>query len=327
MNLETALGNFLGYLTIERGSSRNTYDSYGHDLHRYIDALTKQGIVEPNQVSRGVVEAYVASLAASGLSVRSVDRAVSAIKSFHRFMVADQITDVLPTADLPIPKAPMYLPDVISRAQVTALLSDTNFAVRARQGEDEGSKRYKKRQACALRDHAMLEVLYGCGLRASELCGLDRQAVLLEDEVVRVFGKGSKERIVPIMGAASRALSTYLTDSRPVLESSRSSDAVFLSVRGTRITRQALFSIVEQAGERVGIAPRIGKDGARHGLHPHTLRHSFATHLIEGGADLRAVQELLGHVSISTTQIYTHVDRSHIREVYLAAHPRAHSAK
>lgn len=159
----------------------------------------------------------------------------------------------------------------------------------------------------------MLEVLYGCGLRASELIGLDKRDFSPEQEVIRVFGKGSKERIVPILGSAKAALVTYLEQGRDELVGRRPTAAVFLNVRGGRISRQSAHAIVERYGRLAGIE----------GLHPHTLRHSFATHLLEGGADLRVVQELLGHASIATTQLYTHVDTSHIRRVYLAAHPRA----
>ena len=258
MRLDSALEDFLGYLEVERGSSDNTTSSYGRDLARYVEALAARGIVYPDDVTRVDVEGYVESLSESGLAARSVDRAVSAIRSFHRFMVADQICDNLPTADLPAPKAPMHLPDVISRVQAAALLDPANFQVQARPGEDGQSRRWQLRRAGALRDEAMLEVLYGCGLRVSELCGLDRRTVFLDDEVLRVFGKGSKERIVPIMGAAARVLRQYLLEARPVLEGPRSGDAVFLSVRGTRVTRQAVFRIVEEAGERAGIPAARG---------------------------------------------------------------------
>lgn len=324
MNLDQAREDFLGYLTIERGSSSNTTDSYARDLQRYVDHLSKQNITAPDAVKRADVTTYIAMLSDEGYAARSIDRAVSAIRSFHRFMVADQICETLPTADLPAPKAPLHLPDVVSRERMAHLLDEQNFEVTPRPGEKEESLRFRKRVACGLRDKAMLELLYGCGLRVSELCGLNRRTVFLEDGLLRVFGKGSKERVVPIMGAAARALVRYLQDGRPVLEGSRSGDALFLSTRGTRITRQAVFSIVAEAGERAGIPAPEGSDGKRHGLHPHTLRHSFATHLLEGGADLRVVQELLGHASVSTTQLYTHVDRTHLREVYLEAHPRAH---
>ena len=314
MRLDSALEDFLGYLEVERGSSDNTTSSYGRDLARYVEALAARGIVYPDDVTRVDVEGYVESLSESGLAARSVDRAVSAIRSFHRFMVADQICDNLPTADLPAPKAPMHLPDVISRVQAAALLDPANFQVQARPGEDGQSRRWQLRRAGALRDEAMLEVLYGCGLRVSELCGLDVRDVMLDEEVLRVMGKGSKERLVPLLGTAKRALATYLGKWRGVLAASGAAgDAVFLSERGTRITRQAVHRMVERYGRLVGIE----------GLHPHTLRHTYATHMLEGGMDLRTVQELLGHASISTTQLYTHIDLTHVRMVYLEAHPRA----
>lgn len=169
-----------------------------------------------------------------------------------------------------------------------------------------------------LRDHALLEVLYGCGLRASEAAGLDVGAVFLDEGLLRVFGKGSKERVVPICGSASKTLGEYLEIGRGKLaahaKGTLGTPAVFLNQRGTRITRQTVFNLVATYGARVGVE----------GLHPHTLRHSFATHMLAGGADLRSLQEMLGHSDIATTQIYTHVDRTHIREEYLNAHPRAH---
>ena len=163
------------------------------------------------------------------------------------------------------------------------------------------------------RDRAILEVLYGCGLRASELCALDVSSLLPEEGLVRVWGKGGKERVVPLLGTAAGAVSSYLASGRPSLDRSGACAALFLNVRGTRISRQSVHAICERYGRLAGIE----------GLHPHTLRHSFATHLVEGGADLRVVQELLGHSSIQTTQIYSHVDRTHVRWDYLTAHPRA----
>ena len=212
-------------------------------------------------------------------------------------MVLEGVCDELPTADMPLPAKPSRLPDVLSREQAAALL-DQPFP----------------QTPTGLRDRAVLEVLYGCGLRASELCGLDRRAVLLDEELLRVFGKGSKERLVPILGTAAASLRAYLEEGRGALVGRMPTPAVFLNVHGGRLSRQSVHAICEKYGRVAGIK----------GLHPHTLRHSFATHLLEGGADLRAVQELLGHADISTTQLYTHLDRSHIRRVYLAAHPRAH---
>lgn len=296
MNLARAREEYLSYLTVERGSSRNTIESYGRDLARYVTHLAEQGIHNPDEVTRSMVEAHIVELRDVGLAPSSVERALSAIKGFHRFMVAEQITKNFPTAELPLPKAPETLPDVISPQEAEKLL-DQPFGTRPTD----------------VRDRAILEVLYGCGLRVSELCGLDLVSVSLADEIVRVLGKGSKERLVPLVGTAKAALQTYLDSARGELVSHRSGGAVFLNARGGRITRQAVHMIVAKRGRLVGLE----------GLHPHTLRHSFATHLLEGGADLRVVQELLGHASVSTTQLYTHVDRTHIRMTYLGAHPRA----
>lgn len=296
MRLDQAMKEFLGYLAVERGSSRNTIQAYGRDLRRYVSFLEGLGVTDPDDVTRQQVERHLEELSQAGLSASSVERALSSIKSFHRFMVAEQITSNHPTAELPLPKTQKRLPQVLTIDQAQALL-DQPFP-------DD---------APGQRDRTMLEVLYGCGLRASELCGLDVRDVYLDDELVRVMGKGSKERLVPLMGTAKRAMGDYLERWRPTLLRDGRSPAVFLSVRGRRVTRQTVYTVVERAGRMVGLE----------GLHPHTLRHSFATHLLEGGADLRIVQELLGHASISTTQIYSHVDRTHVRWDYLTAHPRA----
>lgn len=297
MELSRALREYLNYLSVERGSSPNTVAAYGRDLARYIDWLAGERITRADDVTRADIERHMAALGEVGLAPASLERAASAIKGLHRFMVAEGMCDELPTADFPLPKKPSRLPDVLSREQAAALL-DQPFA----------------KTPAGLRDRAILEVLYGCGLRASELVGLDRRCVLLADEVLRVFGKGSKERLVPILGTAADSLADYLDHGRDGLVGRTPTPAVFLNVHGGRLSRQSVHAICEKYGRLVGIS----------GLHPHTLRHSFATHLLEGGCDLRAVQELLGHSDISTTQIYTHVDRSHIRRVYLAAHPRAH---
>lgn len=300
MDLTRAREEYLRYLAVERGSSANTIAAYGHDLERYVSWLEDRGVSCPDDVTLELVEEHVAELTRSGLAPASVERAASAVKGFHRFMLTDEISHELPTADLPLPVKPARLPDVISR-ELAARLLDQPFPS----------------TPTGLRDHAILEVLYGCGLRASELCGLDSRAVLLDEGLLRVFGKGSKERMVPILGAAASALSSYLDRGRGALAGRRPCDAVFLNARGGRLSRQSVHAIVERYGRVVGIE----------GLHPHTLRHSFATHLLEGGADLRVVQELLGHASVATTQLYTHLDRSHIRQVYLRAHPRARDTR
>ena len=297
MDLARARGEYLDYLSVERGSSPNTVEAYGRDLDRYLTFLAQDGVTIPDAVTREEVRSHIEALEDVGLAPASVERAVSAIKGFHRFMVAEQITEVHPTADLPLPAKPSRLPDVISREQAAALLDQPFPHTPAGQ-----------------RDRTMLEVLYGCGLRVSELCDLDQRQVLLDEEVLRVFGKGSKERVVPIMGTAAAALADYLDKWRSGLVGRVPTPAVFLNTHGGRISRQSVHTIVERSGRMVGIT----------GLHPHTLRHSFATHVLEGGADLRIVQELLGHANISTTQLYTHIDRTHVRMAYLEAHPRAH---
>ncbi|MCH3926373.1 MAG: tyrosine recombinase [Atopobiaceae bacterium] len=296
MDLASARKEFMGCLAFERGSSSHTVEAYGRDLERYVKALEEKGVTEPDDVTRPLIEEHLEHLAEEGYAPSSVERVLSAIKSFHRFMLQEEISSVSPAAALPLPKKAERLPDVLSVRQALALL-DQPFP----------------KTAAGQRDRAIIEVLYGCGLRVSELTGLDVGAVSLEDEVVRVVGKGSKERLVPLMGSAHKALAEYLSDWRGELVSSRSGAAVFLNVRGGRISRQSVFAIVERAGRVVGID----------GLHPHTLRHSFATHMLQGGADIRIVQELLGHSSIQTTQLYTHLDRSHLRMAYLSAHPRA----
>ena len=290
--------DYLAHMGVERGASRLTIEAYRADLRDYFAYLLQTGVANPCAVSRDDIVAYEADLRDRGYVASSVGRRISAVKGFHRFLAREELSDANPADSVVIPKKPDKLPGSLSIAQVNALL-DQPFPDDAR----------------GARDRAMLEVLYGCGLRASELVGLDVGDIDFDGGVLRVFGKGSRERIVPISGMAERVLQSYIYDG-PRAELSmkgKGCPAVFLNARGGRITRQALHSIVARAGEAVGIAE----------LHPHTLRHSFATHMLEGGADLRAIQEMLGHSDISTTQIYTHVSRAHIREEYLSAHPRA----
>ncbi len=307
------LDEYISYLRVEKGASKNTIAAYGRDLRAWCAWLaTERGRSGLDQVELRDVEDYEAELRLQGKAASSAERAISAIKGLHRFLYAEGISPTLPTADVHLPKKPERLPDVISIERAFELLDQPFPDTPA--GE---------------RDRAILEVLYGCGLRVSELCGLDVDRVYLDEGFLRVFGKGSKERLVPIVGTAHDALAGYLSGARVALLAAgpaggadaelrpdAARKAVFLNARGGRITRQSVYRIVERAGAAVGIA----------GLHPHTLRHSFATHMLSGGADLRVVQEILGHSDISTTQIYTHVDRQHIREEYTMAHPRAHSS-
>ena len=303
--MDVAVGAFLDYLVAERGASSHTGAASGRDLRRYVDDLAEHGVTDTSGVTRADVEGHVSRLFEQGRAESSVKRATSAVRSFHRFLVADRVEEAYPAAEVRAPKQGEHLPDVLSVEQVFSLL-DQPFP-------DD---------AAGLRDRAILEVLYGCGLRVSELCGLDLLRVSLADGLVRVVGKGSKERLVPLVGTAADTLAVYLDRSRPLLASTASAagrkaasqGAVFLNRRGGRLTRQAVHGLCERWGRYAGIE----------GLHPHTLRHSFATHMLQGGADLRAVQEILGHADVATTQLYTHLDQTHLRGVYLGAHPRAH---
>jgi integrase/recombinase XerD len=292
--------DYLGFLSVERGASPNTIEAYARDLGEYAAFLEGRGAGAPDAISRDEVAAFIGHLRERGLSPATVERKVAALKGFHKYLVRENITENHPTARLPLPKVPQRLPDLVSVSQIDALLS---------QSFSDG--------AVGLRDRALLEMLYGCGLRASEASGLDVADVDLDAGFVRVVGKGDKERVVPVAGMAAHALAAYLPSGRGSLRSSRSisadGSALFLSTRGNRMSRKAIHEVVRRCGTAVGLV----------GLHPHTLRHSFATHMLEGGADLRALQEMLGHADISTTQIYTHVDRRHIREEYLSTHPRA----
>ncbi len=298
--MQAVVDEYLGHLSVERGASHHTLAAYRRDLAEYATFLEARGSLDVSRISGDDVTAFVSELRGRGLAPSSVERKVAAIKGFHKFLVREGVTTNHPTARLPLPKVPERLPDVISIEQVDRLLS---------QPFPDG--------AAGLRDRALLETLYGCGLRVSELVGLDTTDLDLAEGFVRVLGKGSKERVVPVAGMASSALDAYLRQGRPLLRSARTvsmtSSALFLNQRGGRLSRQSAFVLVRSYGARVGLE----------GLHPHTLRHSFATHMLEGGADLRSLQEMLGHADISTTQVYTHVDRRHIREEYLTTHPRA----
>lgn len=292
--------DFLGYLSVERGASPHTIGAYGGDLAGYMAFLDARGIAAPADVTREDVTAWMAGLRAAGLAPSTIERRTAAVKSFHKFLVREGVTTNHPTASLALPGKPDRLPDVISIDDAERLLS---------QPMPQGPVGY--------RDRAILEVLYGCGLRVSELTGLGLRDIDLDAGFLRVFGKGSKERVVPVAGAAVAALREYLAHGRPFLRTKTGTrrqdpDAVFVNVRGGRLTRASVHTLVRAYGGRVGLR-----------LHPHTLRHSFATHLLEGGADLRALQDMLGHADISTTQVYTHVDRTHLREEYLSTHPRA----
>jgi integrase/recombinase XerD len=285
---------FIQHLRVERGLAKNTIESYSRDVAHFLDFLEKRN-VPPHSASQVDVMEYVASLAGN-LSVRSIARNLSALKMFYRFLVSEGKTENNPTRLLSAPKLPRRLPAVLSSEEVKRLLDQP----------DPSTER-------GARDRAMLELLYATGLRVSELVGLRMSNVNLEAGYVRTMGKGSKERMVPMGGKALEALKDYLAHSRGRFLKKRSSSHLFLGLRGTPLTRQGFWKIIKHYGLTAGI---------RKPITPHALRHSFASHLLEHGADLRSVQIMLGHADIATTQIYTHVTRERLKRIHEKHHPR-----
>lgn len=297
-SMEHYLEEYTAYLNVERGCAPKTLEAYTRDLALFKEFLQAQGVPFRN-VNKEHIEKFQAYLHGRGYASTSMKRMLSTLKGLFKFLVQEGYREDNPADAVYAPKIPQRLPDVLTIPQVMALLDQPFPATPAGQ-----------------RDRAILELLYGCGLRVSELVGLDLHDIQFEQGFIRVCGKGDKERISPLSGTAARVLGEYVRAPRAALSlaASKPTSAVFLNMRGTRLSRQSVHKIVADAGRALGIE----------GLHPHTLRHSFATHMLEGGADLRVIQEILGHADISTTQIYTHVDRTHLREEYLSAHPRAH---
>lgn len=302
---------FIAHIDVERGLSKATVKAYTSDLDRYHAWLKEQGVVEPNDIARRHVEAYVAYLDACGSSTRSKARALASIHEFHRFALAQHaVTDDV-SAAVKAPKSASTLPDVLTVDEVARLLDCTPVPAPGCATDVP--------HAVLLRDKALLEFMYATGCRVSEAVGADLNDIDLSERVARLLGKGSKQRLVPVGEYACAAMERYLGEGRSLLEGCARGkpperSAVFLNKRGQRMSRQSVWEVVRQAGKRA----HIDKP-----LHPHTLRHSFATHLIQGGADVRTVQELLGHASVTTTQIYTHVSPENLIEAYLTAHPRA----
>lgn len=299
-----ALRGYLQHLQIERGLAPNTLAAYRRDLTRYVEHLAGLGITEPGAVREDHVTAFLVAIrtgedGGAPLTASSAARTVVAVRGFHRFLVLEGQVPLDPAAEVRPPTAPKRLPKAISLGEVERLLDAAAL------GGTPSS----------VRDRALLEVLYGSGARISEAVGLDVDDVDLAEGLARLRGKGSKERIVPLGSYAVRAVEAYLVRVRPDLATrGRGIPALFLNTRGGRLSRQSAWSVLTVAAERAGLSASVS---------PHTLRHSFATHLLEGGADVRVVQELLGHASVATTQIYTKVTADTLREVYAAAHPRA----
>ena len=290
------LEQFHDYLTYERGLSARTVSAYERDLARWLGFVTGLGVHDPARVTPQQLREWVFSLKDAGLAATSIRRAQSALRTYYGFLLAEGAVEADPTDRLESPRAARKLPDFLSLEETTRLL----------EAPDPSRPLY-------WRDRAILEFLYASGVRVSELVELPLSALDLEEGLAIIFGKGSKERLVPVGIPARRALERYLREVRPVLDGGGGRGRVFLNARGRPLRREAVWKIVREAARRAGIEREVS---------PHTLRHTFATHLVEGGADLAAVQELLGHADISTTQIYTHLDRDYLREVHRRFHPR-----
>lgn len=287
---------FTDYLRVEKGLSVNSLSAYGQDLRKYRQALKKLGIEDPKKITRKTITDFLFSLR-KGMSVRSISRFLSTIKSFHKFLLREKIVSEDPSDLIELPKVDKKIPDFLSIDEVGKILKSPNL---------------KKNQG--QRDRAIIELMYATGLRVSELVGLKQSDLNLDVGFIKCKGKGSKERIVPLGKIAQHFLEKYILVARPKLSGKRSSSYIFLAQGGRSLSRQSVWKMIKYQVRQSGIKKRVS---------PHTLRHSFATHLLERGADLRSVQEMLGHASISTTQIYTHVNQTRLKKIHHQFHPRA----
>ncbi len=291
------LAPFADFLTLEQGSSERTEEAYGRDIERFATFATVRGASTPSTVSARVLRDYIYHLKDLGLAPASIRRNISAVRTYFRFLLAEGHVVRDPSERLESPRRWRTLPEVLSVEEVNRLLEAPTLD-----------------DPLVFRDRALLELGYGSGLRVSEWIGLSVRDVLFDEGLVRVFGKGSKERLVPMGRRAVGAVAVYLRELRPRLERGDGQGKLLLNARGQPLTRMGAWKILRKYVERAGLTKHIS---------PHTLRHSFATHLLEGGADLRAVQEMLGHADISTTQLYTHIDREYLRTVHRQYHPRS----
>lgn len=299
--LKNALVDYFHYLQIERGLSHNTITSYRRDLIQYKQFIKKKQIANWNEVNRHHIVQFLATLKEKNKSSATISRMISSIRSFHQFLVNDQIVTTDVSIHIELPRQGRSLPDVLSLEEVEKLLN------------------IKEKGPLAIRNKAMLELLYATGLRVSELIDLEMNNIHLTMGFVRCIGKGNKERIVPIGTLAIEALDNYIENARPTLvRRNRTETKFFVNHHGRPLSRQGFWKLLKKSALEAGLTKTIT---------PHTLRHSFATHLLENGADLRSVQEMLGHADISTTQIYTHVSKSRLSDTYKQFHPRAYSTK
>lgn len=295
--MEIFLKEYLTTLKLERNLSGNTVSSYKNDISSLLGFLKTLDITDPSRVSKKELNSFFSSLNKTGLSSNSAARYYSSIKGFFRYLFIQNYIKENPMEKVSSPKLKKGLPLVLSVTEVDSILSSPDTS-----------------NVLGLRDKALLELLYACGVRVSELLGLKVSDLFFNEEMIRVFGKGSKERLVPVGRSAVEWVKKYLIKSRPMLEKKyKSENFLFLNKKGTKLSRMGIWKIVDKYVKHAGIKKEV---------HPHTFRHSFATHLLEGGADLRAVQEMLGHADISTTQIYTHIDREYIKQMHKDFHPR-----
>jgi integrase/recombinase XerD len=291
------LRSYIHFLELEKNASQNTVASYRLDLERYIAFLSDRKINEPARIKKKDISEYLGVLKNIGLGPKSLSRNISSIKMFHKFMVGEGITKHNPVENLEAPKLPKTLPDVLNPDEIESILNQPNTI-----------------EPLGIRDRTILETMYATGMRVAEVLSLKQSNIFFDDGIVRVFGKGSKERLIPIGRSARTWIQKYIRDVRGDLaKHGRGQDILFLNARGRPLSRMAIWNIVRTSTAKAGVTKEV---------HPHTFRHSFATHLLEGGADLRAVQEMLGHSDIATTQIYTHIDREYLKEVHKTFHPR-----
>lgn len=294
--MEIFLSNYLKILKIERNFSQNTINAYQSDLDKYLIFLKKNDITSFNDISQNNVSDYLRFLNSEGFAPSTISRFFSSIKTFHRFLSAEKLIDNNPTLALSTPKIHKKLPDVLSVQEIDKIIDCID-----------------EKSFFGTRNRAIIEILYSCGLRVSEVCNIKIGDLFLDDDLLRVMGKGSKERLVPIGGNAKDYLKSYLHNYRYNFVVKIKNNEIFLSKNGKKLTRARINQVLKDCSNLANIPKNIS---------PHTLRHSFATHLLEGGADLRYVQLLLGHSDISTTEIYTHLDKVTIREIYNDHHPR-----
>jgi integrase/recombinase XerD len=290
------IDEYMNFLAVEKGAARNTLEGYGRDLSRFADFMGERQVVEPRQVGAEEVVSYLAMLQERGLGGNSVKRVLAALRGFFQYLLREKMMEALPTAHIDLARGWIRLPDVLSREEMSRLLDQPGFDTPA-----------------AIRDGAMLELMYATGLRVSELIALRIDNFNRQVGYVMASGKGGKERIIPLGRVAYERLGQYLDQARIHFLKGQGSECLFLNRSGRGLTRQGFWKIVKRYATLAKLSGRV---------HPHTFRHSFATHLLEGGADLRSVQVMLGHADISTTQIYTHVTRERLKEIHQKYHPR-----